>query len=335
MMRREFLQLAKVFDNHNISGWFVSEKLDGQRCLWDGGFTRHLPAHEVPWANTAKDTKVRVSTGLWSRYCKPIHAPDWWIDKLPKGIPLDGELYIGRGTFQKLESTVRKHNPIDSEWENVKFHVFDAPAYHLIFQDGLIKNPTFTKEFKDIRFPVGPPQQNNAKSYSWLLSELKGYDNIIIVEQTQLPQSQTKALEVLDELLISITNSGGEGLMLKSPYSIWTPKRHSGMLKVKPYLDSEATIVDFIWGDGKYLGMLGAILVEWNGIHFELGTGLTDFERQVSCPSGIMIPRTRLVDCKPDNFSIGDQVNFRYRELTKDGVPKEGRFIRRTSGSLG
>ena len=35
MLRREFLQLAKVFDSkkHGIAGWLVSEKLDGQRCF--------------------------------------------------------------------------------------------------------------------------------------------------------------------------------------------------------------------------------------------------------------------------------------------------------------
>ena len=34
-MKKEFVQLAKVFDakKHGIGGWFASEKLDGQRFV--------------------------------------------------------------------------------------------------------------------------------------------------------------------------------------------------------------------------------------------------------------------------------------------------------------
>ena len=48
-MNREFVQLAQVYDpkKHGIAGWFVSEKLDGMRCLWDGGITRGLPVVEA------------------------------------------------------------------------------------------------------------------------------------------------------------------------------------------------------------------------------------------------------------------------------------------------
>ena len=53
MARREFLQLADHYNphKHNVAGWFVSEKLDGQRCFWDGGISRGLPTEQVPWAS--------------------------------------------------------------------------------------------------------------------------------------------------------------------------------------------------------------------------------------------------------------------------------------------
>ena len=111
-LRREFLQLADHYDphKHDVAGWFVSEKLDGTRCFWDGGITRGLPTEQVPWASIIdpktgqKKAKIKpLSTGLWSRYGNPIMAPDWWLNQLPC-CPLDGELWAGRGKFQLCRS---------------------------------------------------------------------------------------------------------------------------------------------------------------------------------------------------------------------------------------
>ncbi len=53
MMRRELLQLAHNYkpDKHKIAGWYISEKLDGTRCFWDGGLSRDVPTDQVPWAS--------------------------------------------------------------------------------------------------------------------------------------------------------------------------------------------------------------------------------------------------------------------------------------------
>ncbi len=42
MARRVLLMLATPinFDKHTFGGWYMSEKLDGGRCFWDGGLTR-------------------------------------------------------------------------------------------------------------------------------------------------------------------------------------------------------------------------------------------------------------------------------------------------------
>ena len=85
MAKREFLQLADHYDpaKHNVAGWFISEKLDGTRCFWDGGLSRGLPTEQVPWASIIdpktgkKKAKIKpIATGLWSRYGNPIIAPD-------------------------------------------------------------------------------------------------------------------------------------------------------------------------------------------------------------------------------------------------------------------
>ena len=66
-MRREFLQQAKTYKNQNPAGWYVSEKLDGTRCFWDGGVTRGVPTESVPWANIThpKTGRRRIKSTLF------------------------------------------------------------------------------------------------------------------------------------------------------------------------------------------------------------------------------------------------------------------------------
>ena len=105
MARREFLQLAQTYKpgKSDIGGWFISEKLDGTRCLWDGGASRGLRTEDVPYASVIdpktgnRKGKVKTfATGLWSRYGNPVVCPDWFLDSLP-ACPLDGELWAGAG----------------------------------------------------------------------------------------------------------------------------------------------------------------------------------------------------------------------------------------------
>ena len=84
MARREFLQLADHYDprKHDVAGWFVSEKLDGTRCFWDGGLTRGLPTEQVPWASIIdpktgeKKAKIkRRGNGPLGSLRQPDHGP--------------------------------------------------------------------------------------------------------------------------------------------------------------------------------------------------------------------------------------------------------------------
>jgi len=92
-------------DKVDPTGWWMSEKLDGVRCYWSG-------------------------SKLYSRQGNEFLAPDYWKKDLPKE-PLDGELWCGRGLFQKTLSIVRRtvtNSHTDADWKYVTFLVFDAPA---------------------------------------------------------------------------------------------------------------------------------------------------------------------------------------------------------------
>src|SRR5688572_6631964 len=96
------LLLAASWDSAaDLSGWWMSEKLDGVRAYWDG-------------------------RQFLSRQGNRFHAPDWFVDALP-AVPLDGELWINRKSFQRTVSVVRRQDKSDL-WKDVRFLVFDAPA---------------------------------------------------------------------------------------------------------------------------------------------------------------------------------------------------------------
>ena len=101
--------LAETWDNAaDLSGWWMSEKLDGVRAYWDG-------------------------TQFLSRQGNLFHAPDWFVEGFPT-TPLDGELWIDRKAFQRTVSIVRRQDKSD-HWRQVRFLVFDAPAVEAVFED--------------------------------------------------------------------------------------------------------------------------------------------------------------------------------------------------------
>ena len=147
MAKREFLQLADHYDpaKHSVAGWFISEKLDGTRCFWDGGLSRGLPTDSIPWASVLdpktgeKKSKIKaIATGLWSRYGNPIIAPDWFLNQLPC-CPLDGELWAGRGNFQLCRSICGGDTP-DPRFDKIVYAVYSSPPLASVFSTGEITN---------------------------------------------------------------------------------------------------------------------------------------------------------------------------------------------------
>src|SRR5436190_4723058 len=338
-MKREFVMLAQKFDpiKHRISGWYASEKLDGIRAFWDGGISRGKNCSEIPYANIEKDARYIVqpkATGLWSRYCKPIQAPAWWLDKLPL-IPLAGELWMNRGMFQSLTSTVKQLNP-DERWRDVKFMAFDKPPYRVIFGNAEISTTNLKKSWTDVLNKMKitedysqPIDFHNITTN--ILPCFKENEVFKILAQTMLPMGN-EALAYAEKLAEGIIERGGEGLMLRHPTSFWVPQRSHQLLKMKPYSDAEAEVVGYVWGretdkGSKLLGKMGALIVEWNGLQFEL-SGFTDQEREmISFPvDGFQRSRAAAMaegtfhpgeivkaEFVNPNFRIGDKVTFKYR----------------------
>ncbi len=216
--------------------YLVSEKYDGVRALWDG-------------------------KALRSRAGNVIAAPAWFIAKLPKQ-PLDGELWIGRGQFEKLSGVVRKTTPVDDEWRQIKYMIFELPD----------APGTFTERYEQIKRIVAAAN----------------FPQLVVVEQLRLPDNAT-----LKRKLAEIVRAGGEGLMLHRADALYVTGRNDALLKLKPLDDAEATVIGYVPGKGKYTGMMGALRVEMaDGKRFQIGTGFTDAVRANPPAIGTLITFT-------------------------------------------
>lgn len=221
------VMLAEIYnpESHNPVGYYMSEKYDGIRAIWTG-------------------------TKLVTRNMKEISVPKWFVENLPKNVIIDGELFIDRKSFQKVGSTVMKKTPIDSEWNRIKFMMFDiisSNAEYDIRQE-LLQNIVTTL---------------NSNKY-------------VYVKQTLV-----ESKEQLEAFYKKVIDSGGEGIILrKGPY---LQKRSRNMLKYKPVIDSEAIVNSVVEGKGKYKGMMGALKVHLKtneSIKFQIGTGFNDSLRK-------------------------------------------------------
>ncbi|WP_020677543.1 DNA ligase [Geopsychrobacter electrodiphilus] len=95
------LMLPQVYQERvEVSGWLMSEKLDGVRASWDG--------HQ-----------------LRSKQGNLFHPPAAFIQGLPP-FPLEGELWGGRGSFEQTVGIVRREKPC-ADWLKLKFAIFDLP----------------------------------------------------------------------------------------------------------------------------------------------------------------------------------------------------------------
>lgn len=349
-MKQQYLMLAHTFDpaKHTISGWYLSEKLDGIRAYWDGGVSKGMEATAVPYSNTVKNYRLKdieIATGLWSRTGKVIHAPDDWLSELPP-IAMDGELYLGRNNFQTLTSIVStKDGRRDSDWSDIVLKVFDSPPFITMFRPREIT-------VRDYKFQVFGCHRIINQNYScaqphWTFETvndwLRGQDlgkvaELHVQEKLPLYSSHRDTISELNWKTDTLLQSGAEGVMLRNPHSFWVTQRSKNLLKHKPWNDAEAVITGFTSGretdkGSRLLGKIGALIVDYNGKRLEL-SGLTDVERlfwnkrmteYATFHPGEDMPS----DFRGLRFSIGETITFKYRELSDDSIPKEARYWRK------
>lgn len=213
--------------------YWVSEKLDGVRAMWDGA-------------------QLRFRSG------NPIHAPAWFTHGLPAQ-KLDGELWIGRGRFDRLSGIVRKVEPDDMEWREVKYMMFELPDAPGTFSERI-------------------------EAMAQLVARA-GLPHLRMVEQFRVADAAA-----LQRKLDAVVKADGEGLMLHRADALYRSGRSDDMLKLKPLEDAEAVVLAHLPGQGKYKGKLGSLLVRLpDGRRLRLGSGFSDAQRANPPPVGATV----------------------------------------------
>lgn len=96
----ESLMSAQFYQGQSLTGdYWISEKLDGIRAIWDGN-------------------------QLMTRTGHRLHAPESFIKAMPD-FAVEGELWAGRGNFAQVQRTVLDAVPDETSWRTITFVIFD------------------------------------------------------------------------------------------------------------------------------------------------------------------------------------------------------------------
>ena len=232
-------QLASVWTptlSRDLSGWIWSEKLDGVRAMWDG------------------------RGSLLSRNGIAFKAPRSFTVRVPRGVILDGELWIDRGMFHDTVSVIRTR---DVWTPLIRFQIIDAYS-------------------PQIR------RYNYSDRVRWILDNSATFDDHVTLHPS-FPLEDPDPSSVSSEME-RIVEKGGEGLIIRDPTSMYSPGRKSpllsSMLKVKPFLDDEAVVIAITLRDGRR----GSVTVkDREGRIFKIASGFRDVKSELPPVEGSVI----------------------------------------------
>ena len=164
------LLLLKVYKDQNISGWVMSEKLDGIRAYWNG-------------------------KNLISRGGNIIHAPAWFTKDYPP-FEIDGELWTKREDFENILSIVRDKNP-SIKWSEIKHYIFEVPHA----KGNLFERLEKIKPYENSVIKIIPQKTiQNKQELNTFLDEIvaKGAEGVVVRDSNSsyINKRTSKALKV-------------------------------------------------------------------------------------------------------------------------------------------
>ena len=155
-----------------------------------------------------------------------------------------------------------------------------------------------TKEIEYLVFDLVIPAMRQ-KDRLTLLSDLVSPNRCV---PTHIVSTQQEADYYYDFYI----SQGYEGLIYRFPSAMYTHGRSKYLQKRKDFKDEECIVVGITPGEGKYIGLVGALICQReDGKTFKVGTGMDDADRE------------RFQKEPP----IGQRVKIQYIALSDDGLP--------------
>ena len=133
------------------------------------------------------------------------------------------------------------------------------------------------------------------------------YKTLKIVNRFYCKPSEIKSLH--DQFV----SEGYEGAMIKDLDAPYKFGRGPEVMKLKAFHDVDLKIKKLLEGTGKHSGKLGSVVVVYNGVEVQVGSGFSDDLRES-------------IWHDPDSF-VGRIIEVRYQEVTPDGSLRFPTFV--------
>lgn len=248
-----------------------------------------VPTHDVMLAQKIDWKKVRYpcichikidgvralasQEAILTRAGKQLVGLEKLQEQIPKKLTLDGELIIPGLGFQEGCGKIRNYD----ECPEAVLCTFDIPDSKENFTDRLEQIKQLS-----IWYP-------NIQEVGWSIAE--------------------NEQEVRDKFQAAI-RLGYEGLVVKPMNYTYERKRSKHWMKVKAMDSYDLRVIGKYEGEGKYVGMLGGIIVDFKGVKVRVGTGFSDYERGKYWEEDIK----------------GNIAEVECHEITRDGSMRHPRF---------
>lgn len=215
------------------------------------------------------------------------------VSAVYQDIMLDGEVF--GDNFKESISAVRKK---DTAAVSTKFHLYDWMLASEFFASRCIR-----------------PQLNRLKSLKGAVET--AHDLIRAADRkptvTSVPTGVALDEDDANAKFDVYQKMGFEGAVLKKSKAFYSFRRSYDWMKMKSEDSVDLTVVDMEEGTGKYAGQCGALVVDYNGVRVNVGSGLTDALR-----ASLWASRGDV---------IGRIVEVEYMEVTPDGSLRHPRFV--------
>jgi len=149
----------------------------------------------------------------------------------------------------------------------------------------------------------------NEKLLDKLASSTANLSMLQPVERLYVEPDYKEIKEIHDEYV----SMGYEGAMIKDPKAPYKFGRGYEVMKMKEFHDVDLPIKGTLEGSGKHTGKLGSVVVCFNGVDVQVGSGFSDSLRE------------QIWNDK-DNFT-GRMIEVRYQEVTPDGSLRFPTFV--------
>lgn len=206
-------------------------------------------------------------------------------------IVLDGEMVSG--SFNKTVGDVRRKSV---EATDAVFEIFDAIPYKK-FLDGEIIDISFRYRRRMLEALF---EHNKDPRFS-------------LIEHEPLIGTATRAYEVYN----GYRARGFEGAMIKDLDAPYRKSRSHAWLKMKAQESIDIRIKGIFEGQGKYVGSMGGVICDFNGVDVRIGGGFSDEQRAEWWKSWHGV----------NNGIEGRLICVEYHEITPDGSLRHPRFV--------